>query len=69
MVIKIPVGRIIPFLDRLVSPVQFAFVPRRRGLDNILIAQDLIHSLDNKKGRVGFMAIKVDLAKAYDRIE
>ena len=69
MVIKILVGRIRPFLDRLVSLIQFAFVPRRRGLDNILIAQELIHSLDNKKGRVGFMAIKVDLAKAYDRIE
>ena len=69
VVIKILVSRIRPFLDRPVSPVQFAFVPRRRGLDNILIAQELIHSLDNKNGRVGFMAIKVDLAKAYDCIE
>ncbi|XP_065619038.1 uncharacterized protein LOC136063082 [Quercus suber] len=42
-------------------------MPRgRRGLDNIIIAQELIHSLDNKKGKGGFMAIKVDLAKAYD---
>jgi len=69
VVIKILVGRIRPLLDRLVSPVQFAFVPGRRGLANILITQELIHSLDNKKGRVGFVAIKVYLAKAYDRIE
>ena len=44
-------------------------MPRRRGLDNIIIAQELIHSLDNKKGSMGFMAVKVDLAKAYDRKE
>ena len=25
--------------------------------------------LDNKKGKVGFMAIKIDLAKAYDCLE
>lgn len=41
----------------------------RRGLDNIIIAQELIHSLDNKKGKGGFMAIKVDFAKAYDHLE
>ena len=44
-------------------------MPGRRGLDNIIIAQELIHSLDNKKGSMGFMAVKVDLAKAYDRKE
>ena len=38
VVTKILIGRIIPFLDRLVSPVQSTFVPGRRGLDNILIA-------------------------------
>ena len=43
---------------------QTAFVPGRRGLDNVVVAQELIHSLDKKKGRVGFMAVKVDLVKA-----
>ena len=41
----------------------------RRGLDNVVVAQELIHILDRKKGKIRFMAIKVDLAKAYDRLE
>ena len=69
VITKIIVGRIRPLLDKLISPIQAAFVPGRRGLNNIIIAQELIHSLDKKKGKGGFMTIKVDLAKAYDRIE
>lgn len=48
--------------------MQEAFVPGRRGLNNILIAQELIHSIDNEKGKTGYMAIKVDLEKAYNRL-
>ena len=69
VVTKIIVGRIRPLLDKLISPNQAAFVPGRRGLDNVIVAQELIHSLDKKKHRAGFMAIKVDLVKAYDRLE
>ena len=69
IVSKIVVGRLRPHLDKLISPNQAAFVPGRQGLDNIVIAQELLHSLDTKKGKVGFMAVKVDLAKAYDRLE
>ena len=69
MVTKIIVGRIRPLLDKLILPNQTAFVLRRRGLDNVVVAQELIHSLDKNMGRVGFMAIKVDLVKAYDRLE
>lgn len=51
------------------SPLQSAFVPGRRGLDNVIIAQEIIHTLTLKKGKSGFMAIKIDLEKAYDRLE
>ena len=33
------------------------------------MVQELIHTISNKKGREGYMAIKVDLEKAYDKIE
>ena len=46
--------------------MQAAFIPGRRGLDIVLIAQELIFALDRKKGKEGFMAIKVDLENAYD---
>lgn len=41
----------------------------RRDLDNVVIAQELIYTLDRKKGKMGFMASKVDPAKAYDHLE
>lgn len=69
VVTKIIVTRIRPLLSNLISSVQADFVPGRRGLDNVLIAQELIHSIDKKKGKVGYMAIKVDLEKAYDKLE
>lgn len=49
--------------------MQVAFVLGKRGLDNVIIAQELIHSIDNKKGKTGYMAIKVDLEKTYDMLE
>ena len=69
VVTKIIVARICPLLYNLISPIQATFMPGRRGLDNVLIAQKLIHSINKKKGRMGYMAIKVDLKKAYDRLE
>ena len=35
----------------------------------MLLAQELFYALDRKKGKEGYMAIKVDLEKAYDRLE
>ena len=32
----------------------------------MIIAQELIHTMSLKKGKVGYMAIKIDLEKAYD---
>jgi hypothetical protein len=46
-----------------------AFIPRRRGVDNVIIAHELIHSLHKKKGRKGYFILKIDLEKAYDRLE
>ena len=69
IVTKILVARIRPFLDKLVSPLQSAFVPGRRSVDIAIVVQEIIHIISNKKGRVGYMAIKVDLKKAYDKIE
>ncbi|XP_030929600.1 uncharacterized protein LOC115955566 [Quercus lobata] len=67
---KIIVARIRPHLSSLISPVQTTFVPGRRGTHNVIIAQELFRTLDKKKkGRVGYMAIKLDLEKAYDRLE
>ena len=31
------------------------------------MAQELVYTLEKKKGKAGFMVIKLDLEKAYDR--
>ena len=66
---KIIVSRIRPILNNLISPYQTTFVPGRRGVDNVVIAQELIHTIQKKKGRLGQFILKIDLEKAYDRIE
>ena len=69
VVTKIIVKRLRPFLPKLISPLQTAFVPGRMGLDNMIIAQEIIHTMTLKKGKTGFMAIKIYLEKTYDRLE
>ena len=49
--------------------MQTAFVSGRKGMNNVIIAQEVLHSLGKKKGRTGYMALKIDLEKAYDKLE
>lgn len=69
IVSKIIVGKIRSLLSNLISPIQTTFVLGRKGVDNVIIAQELLYSMDEMKGREGFMAIKVYLEKAYNRLE
>ncbi|KAL0406375.1 UNVERIFIED_CONTAM: hypothetical protein Slati_3951400 [Sesamum latifolium] len=54
-------------LPHLISPSQSGFVPGRLISDNILLAQEMIHQLDLRHNR-GNLVIKLDMLKAYDRI-
>lgn len=69
IVTKLIVARIRPMLSDLISPYQTAFVPGRKGVDNAVIVQKLIHSMSRKKGIGGLVAIKIDLEQAYDCLE
>ena len=66
---KIIVARLGPYLEKFISPLQTAFVLGRKGIDNAIIVHEIVRTLRKKKGKVGYMAIKVDLEKAYDKLE
>lgn len=69
VVTKIIVARLRPHFGKLVCPLQSVFVTGRRSVNNAIVVQELIHTISNKKGWGGYMEIKVDLEKAYDKIE
>ena len=38
--------------------------------DNTIVAFEMLHRMGNKwKGKVGQMAVKLDISKTYDRVE
>ena len=67
---KILANRLKPILDICISNTQSTFIPDRQILDNVIIAHEYMHYLKNKRqGLDGYMAIKLDMAKANDRVE
>ncbi|XP_074291949.1 uncharacterized protein LOC141618767 [Silene latifolia] len=69
LVSKVLVNRLKRFLGDIVSVNQSAFTPGRIISDNVMIAFELFHYMKNSRSTDGFMAIKLDMAKAYDRVE
>lgn len=65
---KVIANRLKPLMPLLIHPSQTSFVAGRNIHDNIIVAQEILHSMRNKKGKTGWMAIKIDLEKAYDRL-
>lgn len=63
-------NRIKQFMPLIISPNQSAFVPSQFITDNLIIAYETLHSVIIKcKGNHIFIALKLDMSKAYDIVE
>ncbi|KAM1439094.1 hypothetical protein ACFXTO_012988 [Malus domestica] len=57
-------------MPKVISENQSAFVAGKQIQDNILVVHEILHSLLHQKNDdQSGMAIKLDMAKAYDRVE
>lgn len=57
-------------IRKIVYEVQSAFIPGRLIIDNIIVGHECLHAFKNiKSGRKGQATIKLDISKAYDRVE
>ena len=67
---KVIASRLKPVLNSIVLEAQSAFIANRLITDNILIAFESLHYMKTQSsGKEGFMALKLDMSKAYDRVE
>ncbi|XP_052477317.1 uncharacterized protein LOC128032639 [Gossypium raimondii] len=70
LVAKTIANRLQGVIGQCIDVAQSTFVPGRLISDNILIAYELLHTFTRKRtGKKGLMAVKLDMSKAYDRVE
>ncbi|KAK2370269.1 hypothetical protein QL285_083333 [Trifolium repens] len=69
IITKTIANRIKEILPEVISQNQSAFVPGRLMTDNTLVAFEVFHFFNQSKSQQGYIGIKTDMAKAYDRVE
>ena len=67
---KVLANRLKKLLPQIISHEQAAFVSGRSITDNVLVAFEIIHHMKRKnKGKQGDVVFKIDISKAYDKID
>ncbi|XP_042023118.1 uncharacterized protein LOC121770454 [Salvia splendens] len=68
IITKVLTARLAPYLPQVISPNQSGFVKGRLLNDNVLLAQEMFHEIARCSPAPN-VAIKIDMAKAYDMIQ
>jgi len=67
---KVLANRLKEILPEIISPSQSAFIPGRLISYNIIVAYEIMHSIQTRMwSKVGFMGMKLDMSKPYDLVE
>ena len=67
---KMVANRMKVVLQDIINENQSEFVAERLIIDNVLVAHELMNHINKKKkGKLGEMAIKLDMSKAYNCVE
>ena len=70
LISKILANRFKTILPSIISENQSTFTPDRLITDNVLVAFEFMHYLNHKNdGKENYMSIKLDMSKAFDRVE
>ena len=70
LISKVVVNRLKKNLAKAIPESQSAFLSGRLITDNVLVAFETLHYHKRKtQGKVGQMALKLDMSKAYNRVE
>ena len=68
VITKTMTNRLNMIMPSLTAQNQSSFIPGCQIVDNIIIYQEALHSMRNRRTETGLMTIKIDMEKAYDRL-
>ena len=66
---KIITSRLRSAMNKLISPIQSTFVPCRWIIENSILAHEIIHNFLKRNCDKALIRGKLDMMKAYDRVE
>lgn len=70
IIAKTMANKLKQILNDFIFPTQCAFVPNRLITNNIIIGYECLNKIrQSRSNRKGLVALKLDISKAYDRVE